>query len=114
MKDVIEEERKKLVEFIESEEWGLVEGLDMRQRLDEAFLKIANEADFIINRLQGEAGIVERAAEKLPNTSELLLRWAQVLRGYAARVENSEAPEFNKRSVPVSESNIIAPPEFGQ
>ena len=93
MKDVIEEQRLYLLEKLAN----AGHGWPLRSLVNESFLKIANEADFIINRLQGEAGIVERAAEKLPNTAELLRRWAQVLRGYAARVENSQAREFNKR-----------------
>lgn len=112
MKDVIEEQRKHLLEVFV---YGTAEA--PQRAINEAFLKIANEADFIISRLQGEAGIVERAAEaavistqdfittmaKLPGTARLLRSWAKVLRGYAARVENSEAPEFNERTVPVDD-----------
>jgi len=82
--------------------------------IKEAFLKIQVEADFIINRLRGEAGIIERAAGKLPRTKDVLIAQANIMRGYAARIEDSQAPEFNERSVPVIESNIITPPGFPQ
>lgn len=110
MKDVIEEQRKELLTKLHELTGGLASDLGLRSRInlvvDESLLKIANEADFIINRLKGEAGIIERASAKMPRTAELLVKMAQILKGYAARVENSQAPEFQeKRIIRLSEFN---------
>ncbi len=98
MKDVIEEQRQLLLKETkplwnsESEsDRKLAAAIDYSVR--ECFQRIQVEADFLINRMQGDAGLIERAATKLPSVGDMLQRYAELLRGYAARLESSQAPE---------------------
>jgi hypothetical protein len=99
MKDVIEEQRQALAEKLRDLTGHLASDLGLRSRINlainESFLKITNEADFIVTRMQGDAGQIEQAARRLPSVGKLLRHYAGLLRGYAARLESSQAPEVD-------------------
>lgn len=100
MKDMIEEQRERLLEYFGCKaQPANTDPVDARRVINEAFLKIAAESDFIIARLRGEAGMIEVAARKMPHTTKLLMTMATLMRGYAARLEDSQAPAFNKKII---------------
>lgn len=118
MKDVIEEQRQ-VLKRLTKPLWNSEDvqqrqlGADIDHAINEAFLKLHAETDFIINRLNGEAGIIEACSKKMPKVAEMLTQTAQIMRGYAKRIENSQDPDFENRGKAIEgSSDIIVPKGF--
>jgi hypothetical protein len=88
MKDVIQNELAKVLGWLthlpDSDEKK-----DLRGIVLEAFNAVSVEVDFMIRRLEGDAGLIERLTRKLSNTAVLHLRYVKLLKNYAARLKDS-------------------------
>ena len=104
MKDVIEQQRLRLLNFVEP-------GHALRGEINMSFNALQVEVDFMIAHLEGNAGRLEVAARKLSNTGVLLNRFARALRYYARRLSDSTAqPEGAGLAAELPERKLIVLP----